>query len=734
MANFLGAEEWADVTDEQSLMPALRKSLNQLMGGKLCEQLSPMLSNGRARVWEASQEKGVMNLISQLENPCLGIIISNDTPGLWSSTWSIFNPEDAIETPDNNGAIFMVLNKTRAVSHFTGVHDVGLLGEKFANLAPIYQLVGEEEEEAERTPEEAEVGGATATGRGARGVVNSDDESSDTESEGGFDSDEEDYPDADEEYERVKNKEKGSSHAPDKVGVQYILITCVPSLKEEQIKAAMTATEWFTIRTFYNRSRLVGASSRFRIVHFKDTETIKVVTTTAQELVSLLWAEKVPGVTKIMSAAVATFEWVGLFVEESCEVITYREAEEEWQIPGREEPTFNDYVVGVACTLLGTCYTQKKNIARQMKTRINALKAYCGKAKIDQKLITAFVQNPDYEPGANLGIVSELIGKITCLVSASETNCNARSTDLLSIPAIRETYELDHFTEGLLVQFRLVAQKVHSTTLRFAVASIRDYELISKDPSSKMSAQAKTLQRIGKQIDDRPYTGCCHPLPIKFQIAQYPHMCYYGVKVYEKSLTEEEKTLFEDYKITSIESKLKPREMAYIQILVDNTPPMDDAALVGWLNRLDLATALEEFNNRSDSKQAALLKVMKGMDPVPKLYAHIKSLENAKARSQTNQALRAFLTDSTNQLVAQLWTFNKQTDLRYNQDVADAVKQINSATDEFVRTNLKDKTEIDAHLTPEQMWHENDYIENMLAKIKDLISTAQSVSDGVHPE
>lgn len=730
---FLGENNWGEITEEPETAQGLQRSMQQLMPGTLCEQICPMLTHSRADIWEAGDQAGVMSLIMQLENPCLGVFIQNDTSGLWSSVWSIYDPEATSKQPDNNGAVFLVLKEPRAVAHFTGMHDVGLTGDNFANNAPIYEL---EEEMAETTDAESEA--QPEAGPSRRGAETPEDlgsEVDDQDNYSEYDSEEEaeEYPTADAKYRRVKKQGKESDHAPGAVGVQYVLIICAPAKYEESLKAAMCSAGWFALKAFYNAVHRVGPSGRLLPVRFKDKETVKVVQVVGKQLINLLWADKVPNVTKIMTAAVSTFEWVGLFVEDNCEIISYNAAVDEWQIPDKEDPTFNEYVIGVACTLLGTCYTQKKNIGRQMLTRINALKAYCGKSKIDIDQVTLFTGKPEYEPGSLTGLISELIGQITCLVDATRTDCNAKITELMSIPKIRDHYALDTFSEGLLVQFRLVAQKVHSTTLRFAIASIRDYKQVSTDPHSKMSGQATALTKIEKEVNDRPYTGCCHPLPTKFQIAQYPHMCYYGVKVYEKSLTEKEKELFEDYKITSVESKLTPREMAYIQILVENTPAMDDSALADWIAKLDLATGLDEFNTKSDPKKLALIKVWKKKDPIPPIYAHLQSLDNAKARSKTNEALRGYLADATERLIADLWNYNTQNQHRYSTAVSDAVKRITAVTTEFVRNNLKDKSEIDARLSPEQMLHENEYIDSTLDEIKKVIDQVQAISNGIRP-
>jgi len=731
LSAFLEEEEWMDVTGAPEIEENLGQKIEQLVGAPMCHQLTPMLNESRAHVWEAGTESGLMNLIKKLENPCLGVVISNDDPDRWCSARSIFNPEDKIAEADQNGAILLVLQDAKTAGHFTGKRDVGLRGDKFNTQSPTYRPKTRTPNKTRARPKSTSAGASTRSHRRDTMLIESDDSLLDFEGDEELGGEEEILPEADTEYVKCKGWKDGKKHAPDTIGIRFVLITCAPVRKEEAIKAAMADTEWFAIRTFHNKPDIVGRGLVLEVVNFEDQETIKVVRVSGFDLVSLLWSEKVPMVTKIMTAAASTFGWVGKYIEANCEVISYERAQEIWGVANKDSPTFNDYVISVACVLLGTCYTQKKNIGKQMLSRINALKAYCGKAKIELPAVTAFTQLPNYEPGANPGIVSELIGKIVCLVGTTKTDCNAKAADLLSIPAINAIYHMDTFTEGLLVQFRLVAQKVHSTTLRFAIASIPEYLRVSKDPESIMSSQAETLLSVKKLVENRPYTGCCHPLPTIYQIAQYPHMCFYGVKVYAKSLTDEEKILFVDYNTSSIESKLNTREQSHIQVLVDHTPALKIAALAEWIARLDLASGMEEYNNKNAENKEALERVWKQMEPKPEIYQHLLDLENAKARTKTNEALRKFLTSSTQNLIANLWEFNKQNLHRYRDEVSEAVRQIESSVEACIRENFRDQSEIDASLNAGELWHEKEYIEKMMAVIGKIVDQAHSISDTI---
>jgi len=688
--------KWLDITRNTGATSALSGSLASLMSNGEFLQLDSIWKPECIDLFVATNKSAVDDIYNKLDAPTIAYLFVTDKPNVWAGPFSIFTDVAGKTEANRNGAAILRLKERRPINYFQRPTELGMLGAKVKSSTDIMEKL------ASPPP----VMGASAL------VVNP----------------EEGYPAHASTYAPCSDPTKIKDHSVEWVGIRYIFLICAPGSQATRIRSGLDSSGWCIIKESRKDEVLVGSAPEFTICNVEDDCKPYAVQVDPKQLASLIWALNVPNDTKIYSTAAATFPWVGQYVKSQCTIISYDESHNIWTYNEVGDDWKDKYLVGTAIVMLGTCQTIDKNMQKQMTKRIGAMRAYEGKPPLDTKYISSFLNNKEYKCGLPQSNMAELIGQIVCLVNPGKVDCNAKETELMGIAAICKHFHLNGYRESLLVQMRMTSQKLHSTSIRFALGAMHEFEDMRVCAPEDMKREADALKGVGEQIIRRPYTGCCHPLPDPFKVAQYPMMCMYGIEVYKKSLDTDQKTAFEDYVMTSILAKISSDRQDYVHMLVNRTPKLSDYSITKILSKMAISDAIEDYENRSEKERATLYAIMEREEHPSALFTFLRDKKLAQAKTQANKALIEYAVGVLEPLAFQTERMLGEPGRKNVSEVSDLSRSIRAAITEYRTSKLKDQTEIDVAMSASQRISQKAYIEQM---IKDIQATLKSFADSV---
>jgi hypothetical protein len=238
-------------------------------------------------------------------------------------------------------------------------------------------------------------------------------------------------------------------------------------------------------------------------------------------------------------------------------------------------------VAVTSATLIGA-YTIPRHYIKQLTQRLSVMYVVMGRTKCPDQVIQEYLAATGLEMGSMGELMINTLGPLLAITSDTTFDVNGQVREFVATADLRDRYDWSGFEQALNIQLRLVYDNFQSTTVRFAISSLKAFEYVCPLALSIMCSQADILKELDKDLEGRPYTGCVSPVPDKFTVAQQPHMCLYGLLYYEKICSAEARDLFKDYVKESTRKKVPEEDIHTIEILVDQTPPCQHHCSCGY--------------------------------------------------------------------------------------------------------------------------------------------------------
>lgn len=513
----------------------------------------------------------------------------------------------------------------------------------------------------------------------------------------------------------------GFSRTPDMGAIRGVMVSVVPPSFEKNLLYTMDNNNSIVYHLVNKVRPGLGMDSRFKSLTTPAEAREKVVHCKADELYMLLSCSRVPQVTKFYSVYANLFPYTAMAVCALAEPVDFTFAKGEWSLTSPLNVPAKSFQIAVALYLLGACYTIKGHIAKQITRRLNACRSALGLESVSETDVGETMTQSGFKEGLPNSMAARIVGIAVAVVSKDKADPNTLKKNLLSVPEVGALWELDDFVIALYTQLRLVAEKLQSSTIRFALGGLPSLTHVDHCTPDYIKREAKDLRELKDQLVDRPYTGCTDPIPAKFTVATYPHLCYYGVKVYEASLSEKGKEEFKHYKVAGIIEKMDSNNKRIVDALIGETPTNDDVTTVGFIAMLDLAAAESYFDQIPDSKKQKVKEML------------MKSTEPSEFRDYLLEQRRMDCLNKVNDLLKNRIKYDEEIKVQL------VTQKIENSSDDQEKTVLKaQRQEIQnqyAHLRamcvkPDAAWEKevspaalamwNDYYKGITKDLKEL--------------